>query len=127
MIELRDRKPEGSRPAIAPAALAAEAAPVPAAAPQKKARTITLTLLDGTTVTLPAPGQKKAAEQAPQESLTTRDLIAALQARAEGKDVSAVLPDARWEPLFAALLSLLLRKGLIADWEFVEEWSKHRR
>lgn len=113
---------EQSRPAIAPAA-AAEPAP----APKKKARTITLTLLDGTTVTLPAPGQKKAAEQAPQESLTTRDLIAALQARAEGKDVSAVLPDARWEPIVAALLSLLLRKGLIADWEFVEEWSKHRR
>lgn len=119
VIELRERKGEGSRPAITPAA--AEPAPKP------KARTITLTLLDGTTVTLPAPGQKKAAEQAPQESLTTRDLIAALQARAEGKDVSAVLPDARWEPLFAALLSLLLRKGLIADWEFVEEWSKHRR
>ncbi|AKF11400.1 hypothetical protein [Sandaracinus amylolyticus] len=110
-------------PSPEPAVPAAPARPAPA----KKPRTITLTLLDGTTVKLPASGKKKPEEQAPQESLTTRDLIAALQARAEGKDVSAVLPDARWEPLFAALLSLLLRKGLIADWEFVEEWSKHRR
>ncbi|MDQ3034671.1 MAG: hypothetical protein M3Y87_19835 [Myxococcota bacterium] len=93
---------------------------------KKQPKMITLTLLDGTSVTLPAPGQKSV-EEAPDEALTTRDLISALQARAEGKDVSSILPDARWEPLFAALLSLLLRKGLIADWEFVEEWSKHRR
>jgi hypothetical protein len=35
-------------------------------------------------------------------------------------------PDAHWETMFAALLTLLMRKGLVADWEFVEEWSKHR-
>jgi hypothetical protein len=29
-----------------------------------------------------------------------------------------------WEALFAALLSLLLKKHLIADWEFVEEYKK---
>ncbi|UJR85107.1 hypothetical protein [Sandaracinus amylolyticus] len=121
--------PEPAPPAAPSPEPSVPAAPAPVArpAPARKPRTITLTLLDGTTVKLPAPGQKKPADQVPQESLTTRDLIAALQARAEGKDVSAVLPDARWEPLFAALLSLLLRKGLIADWEFVEEWSKHRR
>jgi type IV pilus assembly protein PilB len=139
---------EASEPSIAaatapaPAAAAAAPAPSPAAAPtptpaaapaapapkkKKRGKMITLTLLDGTTVTLPASGDKKGAEDVPDEALTTRDLIQALQARAEGKDVSSVLPDARWEPLFAALLSLLLRKGLIADWEFVEEWSKHRR
>lgn len=92
--------------------------------PTKKPRMITLTLLDGTTVRLPAPGAQS--RQAPEDGMTTRDLIAALVARAEGKDVSAALPDARWEPLFAALLTLLLKKGLIADWEFVEEWSKRR-
>ena len=43
-----------------------------------------------------------------------------------GEDASDVLPDDRWEPLFASLLSLLMRKGLIADWEFVDEWNKHK-
>ncbi len=85
---------------------------------------ITLTLLDGTKVRLPAPGSPSAEEA--DERLTTRDLIAALIARTQGKDVSRVLPDDRWESLLAALLSLLMRKGLVADWEFVEEWSKHR-
>lgn len=117
-------------PAPAPVSVpAAASAPVSASAPapaKKRGRMLTLTLLDGTTVKLPA-ATKKTAEEAPTEALTTRDLIAALQARAEGKDVSAVLPDGPWEPLFAALLSLLLRKGLIADWEFAYEWSQHRR
>jgi type IV pilus assembly protein PilB len=31
---------------------------------------------------------------------------------------------ARWEPIVAALLSVMLRKGLIADWEFLEEYRK---
>ena len=31
---------------------------------------------------------------------------------------------AQWEAMFAALLSLLLRKGIIADWEFVDELRK---
>lgn len=113
-----------------------KAAPVPEPAPapvplrkkkRKPAKMITLTLLDGSTVKLPAPGQKPAEQEEPEEGLTTRDLIAALLARSEGKDVSSILPDGQWEPLMAALLSLLLKKGLIADWEFVEEWRKHRR
>ena len=28
------------------------------------------------------------------------------------------------EALFSALLSIMLRKGLIADWEFIEEFRK---
>ena len=107
-------------------------APVPEEAPielkpkKKKsaAKMITLTLLDGTKVRLPAPGSEPAEEA--EGRLTTRDLIIALRARAQGKDVSRVLPDAHWESMFAALLTLLMRKGLVADWEFVEEWSKHR-
>ena len=31
----------------------------------------------------------------------------------------------RWESLFAALLSLMLKKHLIADWEFVDELKKN--
>lgn len=86
----------------------------------------TLTLLDGTVVRLPG-GPKKKRETSPGRRLTTRDLIHALRARAAGEDVSDVLPDDAWEPLFATLLSVLLRKGLIADWEFVDEWKKQTR
>jgi len=89
---------------------------------------LTLTLLDGTQVRLPSGGSKKPAEEEEPEArgLTTRDLIHALQARAAGEDVSDVVPEDQWEPLVAALLSVLLRKGLIADWEFVDEWKKQR-
>lgn len=90
---------------------------------KKKPRMLTLTLLDGTTVTLPAA--TKGPSSPPDERLTTRDLIQALDARAQGKDVKNVLGGAGWESLFATLLSLLMRKGLVADWEFVEEWEKH--
>jgi len=85
----------------------------------------TLTLLDGTQVRLPAAPEKKE-EATEEQGLTARDLLAALAARAAGKDVSDVLEDGAWEPLFAALLSILMRKGLVADWEFVDEWKKHR-
>jgi hypothetical protein len=42
-----------------------------------------------------------------------------------GADATEILGDkVRWEPLFAALLELLLKKHLIADWEFVEEYRR---
>lgn len=94
---------------------------------------LTLTLLDGTTVRLPSPGAaqrgpaQEAPKSAPERGLTTRDLIHALRARAAGEDVGDVLPDDAWEPLFATLLSVLLRKGLVADWEFVDEWKKQTK
>ncbi|MCA9608866.1 MAG: hypothetical protein KC619_24850 [Myxococcales bacterium] len=87
---------------------------------------LTLTLLDGTQVKLPAARGRKDETPKAEERLTTRDLIHALVARAGGADVSDILPDDAWEPLMAALLSVLLRKGLIADWEFVDEWNKQR-
>ncbi len=131
----RSSRPRGSQPpkpmAAVPkaAAIPKEAAPLrrkseaPGERPKKKRRMLTLTLLDGTTIALPQ-AQKEA--QAPKdEGLTTRDLILALDARAQGKDVDSVLSGATWEALFSTLLSLLMRKGLIADWEFVEEWQKH--
>ncbi len=89
-------------------------------------RMLSLTLLDGTTVTLPQPSAHHE-EASAEHHLTSRDLIQALLLRAEGKDVSKVLGDAHWETLFAALLSLLLKKGVVADWEFVEQWNKVRR
>lgn len=82
---------------------------------------VSLTLLDGTTIQLPA--RKSRAE--PGEGLTARDFVSALRASAHGADASEILGEhPQWEPVVAALLSILLRKGLIADWEFVEELRK---
>lgn len=93
---------------------------------------ISLTLLDGTHISIPAP--VKASDKtdpqarAPEElnsQLTARDLISALRAVAHGVDASEILgAQPRWEALFSALLSILLRKGIIADWEFIEEFRK---
>jgi type IV pilus assembly protein PilB len=109
----------------------------------RRPRMIALTLLDGTTISLPAP--KKRAEdpegdvpdarprrrsppapgEAMSDQLTARDLVSAMRAVAHGADASEILGETpRWEAMFSALLSLMLRKGLIADWEFVEEFRK---
>ena len=102
---------------------------------------VTLTLLDGTKVNLPAretPPAREAAQAPPiaakvpssapvaeGNELTARDLIAALRAVSHGADATEILGnDVHWEALFSALLSLLLKKHLIADWEFVEEYKK---
>jgi type IV pilus assembly protein PilB len=94
-------------------------------------RMVALTLLDGTTISLPPRGagapageDEPDAPREPAQELTARDLVAALRAVADGADASEVLGEApRWEPMFAALLSVLLKKHLIADWEFVEEYT----
>ena len=106
-------------------------------APKKGAgRMVTLTLLDGTKVNLPArdaaaqpPASKVPSVQPSSGSegnaLTARDLIAALRAVSHGADATESLSnDVHWEALFSALLSLLLKKQLIADWELVEEYKK---
>jgi hypothetical protein len=95
---------------------------------------ISLTLLDGTTISLPAPAAKRHPSRPELEppdgeelsdQLTARDLVSAMRAVAHGADASEILGTApRWEAMFSALLSILLRKGLIADWEFVEEFRK---
>jgi type IV pilus assembly protein PilB len=93
----------------------------------KSARMISLTLLDGTQINLPARDERPSSPDvgASPEQLTARDLIAALRAASHGADASEILGEnARWEPLFAALLSVLLKKHLIADWEFIEEYKK---
>jgi type IV pilus assembly protein PilB len=96
----------------------------------KSRRMVALTLLDGTTIKLPGKGKGEGeAGEAPtpasEERLTARDLVAALRAAAHGADASEVLgSDVKWERMFAALLSLLLKKHLISDWEFVEELTK---
>jgi type IV pilus assembly protein PilB len=96
---------------------------------------ISLTLLDGTSISIPGPPKGRGSKPeipVPQEAgetmsdqLTARDLVSALRAVAHGVDASDILgTEPRWEAMFSALLSILLRKGLIADWEFVEEFRK---
>lgn len=102
-------------------------------------RMVSLTLLDGTTITLPARSKRRrpsVTEDRPIEDqrasrpdddagLTARDLVAALRAVSHGADATEILgSNVRWEAMFSALLSLLLKKYLIADWEFVEEFKK---
>jgi type IV pilus assembly protein PilB len=112
----------------------AQPAVEPQAVPQRRnkrapsrPKMLTLTLLDGTTIKLPQPSTAHDEPTPAAHQLTSRDLIQALLLRAEGKDVSSVLRDAHWETLFASLLSLLLEKGLVTDWEFVEAWTKTLR
>lgn len=101
----------------------------PAPAEPEKPRFITMTLLDGTQVRLPAAAKKGEEETLARagQGLTARDLVKALKARADGRDTQDILGDASWETLYATMLSILLRKGLVADWEFVEEWQKQSR
>ena len=90
------------------------------------AKMVALTLLDGTTIRLPARPHK-AQESIPPapDHLTARDLIAALRAVSHGADASEILGErVPLEAMLAALLSILLKKGLIADWEFVDELRK---
>jgi type IV pilus assembly protein PilB len=138
-------EPAPSRQAVAPPASASVAdtgAPVsippddgpeieareismPAPARGKPRKMITLTLLDGTHVNLPARSPVPRPSGQADPDLTARDLVAALRAVSHGADASEIFGEkANWEPLFAALLALLLRKHLIADWEFVEEYRK---
>jgi type IV pilus assembly protein PilB len=91
-------------------------------------RRVTLTLLDGTKVTLPLRSQKTADPSSLAEAemaLTARDIVQALRAKLHGQNASEVLGEHdRWEGLFVALLSVLLKKQLIADWEFIDELKR---
>ncbi len=97
---------------------------------QGRGKMVAVTLLDGTTINLPARRSRAAPSDQPaadehDDHLTARDLVAALRAISHGADASEILGErVQWEKLFAALLSVLLRKHLIADWEFVEEFKK---
>jgi type IV pilus assembly protein PilB len=113
-----------------------EAHEIPLPPRGKGPRMVTLTLLDGTKVNLPAKSAAVKPQRLPSDPpateapatagvLTARDLIAALRALSHGADASEILGEnVRWEAMFSALLSLMLKKHVIADWEFVEEYKK---
>ncbi len=113
-------------PKAAPMQSAAAQGDGKAEAASDDVKMITVTLLDGTSVKLPAAKGSSVRARQTNDSLTATDLIEALSAQAQGADVSEILPEVRWERFFGSLLTLLMRKGLIADWEFVDEWKKHR-
>jgi type IV pilus assembly protein PilB len=93
----------------------------------KGPRMVALTLLDGTTIRLPAKPKTTEPERtsvAP-GAMTARDLIRTLRAVSQGADTTEILGErVPLEAICAALLSLLLKKGLLADWEFVDELRK---
>jgi type IV pilus assembly protein PilB len=93
----------------------------------KGPRMVALTLLDGTTIQLPAKPKTSDPEPvaAAPGAMTARDLIRTLRAVAQGADTTEILGEkVPLEAICAALLSLLLKKGLLADWEFVDELRK---
>jgi type IV pilus assembly protein PilB len=93
----------------------------------KGPRMVALTLLDGTTIQLPAKPKTSDPEptSAAPDAMTARDLIRTLRAVAQGADTTEILGEkVPLEAICAALLSLLLKKGLLADWEFVDELRK---
>ncbi len=132
--DAKEASPEGAGPASTGAS---EGEPR-ALLKRMRPRMISLTLLDGTSISIPAPGAKPAGppeggakpaaagtEPTVSDQLTARDLVSALRAVSHGVDASEILgTEPRWEALFSALLSILLRKGIIADWEFIEEFRK---
>ncbi len=131
----------------AKAAAKSPSADSPDAAPEIESREVTiplprrggmpmvaLTMLDGTTIQLPARRKKKKPEgeeaapessPGPREAMTARDLVRALRAAGQGADIRATLgEDVRWEPVVAAIIAVLLKKGAIADWELIEEFRR---
>jgi type IV pilus assembly protein PilB len=93
---------------------------------RRAGRMLTLTLLDGTQIHLPSrAGRDEVPSSAAAPEGSLHDLIVALKALAQGTDASELLGDhVRWEAMLAALLSLLLKKHLISDREFMEEYKK---
>lgn len=89
---------------------------------------VSMTLLDGTTLQLPARrpgGGDSEVRETAHGDLTARDLVSALRAVAHGQDATEILGEkVPIEAICAALISLLLKKGLLADWEFVDELRK---
>ena len=134
-----DPPPSGPAPIPPPPADAPLTAARSEGGPRRRAsrpRMVALTFLDGTTIQLPGLGDTptpNAVAPAPTEApvpdtMTARDVIAALRAVAQGGEATQALGGKpQWEIIVAALLAAMLKKGVIADWEFVEELRKLQR
>lgn len=114
---------ETARGAVSVSPRASDLPPPRRGAPTKG---VVLTLLDGTEIVLPARSPvDESGVPLVNGHLTARDLIQALLATGQGADASEVFGGPpRWEHVAAALLSILLKKRLVADWEFAEEYRR---
>jgi hypothetical protein len=65
------------------------------------------------------------AEIRPEVAYTARDLIAALRASAHGVDAADLIgQEPKWQSILAALVAVMLRRGLIDEKEFIDELNK---
>jgi hypothetical protein len=61
----------------------------------------------------------------PDVSYTARDLIAALRASAHGVDATELIgQQPKWQSILAALVAVMLRRGLIDEQELIDELNK---
>ncbi len=83
---------------------------------------LSLTLMDGTTVSFgPHKKKKGAAVAAASGKLTREDFIKGLKAAAQGTPLDDFLPAEKWESYMAALLNVLFNKHLVFYEEFLKE------
>jgi len=101
-------------------ALGAFGEPTPSTPPKPRRSLITITLLDGTVVSLPTPGRS-----ADEDAVDPSELSAAsvIQALTDG----TMRGELRTDPVLASLIALLIRKGLINDHELTEEIKKRTK
>lgn len=65
------------------------------------------------------------AEIKPEVTYSARDLIAALRASAHGVDATELIgQQPKWEAILAALVALMLRRGLLDEQELIDEINK---
>lgn len=90
---------------------------------QRATRGFSLTLMDGTTLSLGRPLKKQegAAVNAAEGRLTREDLLKGLVAAAQGTPLDGFLPAEKWESYIAALLKVLFNKHLVFYEEFLRE------
>jgi hypothetical protein len=81
----------------------------------KPARGFALTLLDGTTLSFNSKNQKKESGR-----ISQKDLLAGLEAAAQGTPLDDFLPAEQWQSYTAAMLKLLFQKGLFMYDEFID-------
>lgn len=87
----------------------------------KAKRGISLTLLDGTTISFGPTKKKSGKGNGLSGKLTREDLIAGLKAAANGEPVEDFLPSDKWEAYVAALLQVLMNKHLVMFPELMAE------
>ncbi len=111
-----------------PAAVAEVAEPTPGQPEDAQARQPELPLAQIARHLSSRPPPGSIPPSTPQGGLfTTRHVIAALRAAAKGRSAPQMLggPEPNWQAVCAALIRILLRKGLLTDEDFAEELRRN--